>query len=135
MADEFEQTRDSQRVTCKACKAVNLVEFTFGPGHGGWEDEDSYDCEYCGAELGSEKAFSIKVSLVEGPKLNREELKKGLKDTKAALKKAYGLLLSASGGRATFGLSKIVEATPALVQKLEADVTALEDELAIPKGK
>ena len=67
MKDEFEQSRESERVTCKKCGAVSLVEFVFEHRHGSWEDEDSYECANCGERLGSEKAFSVTVTLIEKP--------------------------------------------------------------------
>ena len=64
MQDEFEQSRFSTKVVCETCYAENLVKIVYGPKHGGWEDDDTYECAGCGAVLGREKAFSIDVSLI-----------------------------------------------------------------------
>ena len=59
-------TTKSHVERCEICAKENVVKVTHGPG-GGWDEDNSYACAYCGKHLGRRKAFAIEVEKLPEP--------------------------------------------------------------------
>jgi hypothetical protein len=62
-------------------------------------------------------------------KLEVNELKQGIAETKTAIQRGHDLLKVVSERPATKGLQKVAESTPKLIGKLERDLEKLEKAL------
>lgn len=68
-------------------------------------------------------------------KLDVDELKQGIAETKQAVQRGHELLKVVSERPAPKGLKKVAESTPKLIGKLERDLEKLEKALDKKSGK
>lgn len=63
-------------------------------------------------------------------KLNEDELKKAIDQTKEAIQRSQDLLKTVAEKPATKGLQEVADSTPLIIKKLEDDLAKLEKALA-----
>jgi hypothetical protein len=68
-------------------------------------------------------------------KLDADELKQGIAETRQAIQRGRDLLTVVSGQPTTKGLQDVADSTPKLIHKLEQDLKKLEKALDKKSGK